>query len=268
MADQLLQPQEADPLNVSEATVAVIGLTPVLKGEMPFIGVMKQREILDLPRWIQSLAQDMVNDRLPRKLKLPRDWKYMQLLERFTNPLSEQEITTILARFAPNLSDQAIAFVHFISEIHKYLADMLPVQVYDTVLGPEPIEPTGDKLYEFWNRYLIVNDPLIVFTLAQSGALLPEQVATLVEFYPSLYEQIKSALVEALTKRKLVERKFLNLPPRTDMGCTVLLQKRLVEFNSNLHVVTPDPIQAQAGAVTSSSPSKTLESPAQKASQP
>jgi hypothetical protein len=265
MADQLLTEQAPDPLNVAEATLALVGLTPVLTGNMPYIGVMKQREILAMPKRIQGLCDDMVNDRLPRKLKMPRDFSYLKLLDVFTGPMSEQAIGQIHGKYQPGLGDQAVEFISLVANCHKHLADMVPISTYDTVLGPVPIQPPGDKLWSFWNRYWVVNDPLIVMTLAQAGALNPEQVATLSEFYPSLYEHIKTGLVQALTKRKLSQASFLSLPPRIDRGMTTLLQRRLVPFGSNKHLVQPDPLQQPPGPVTQSTPSQSLLSPGQKA---
>lgn len=259
----LLDEQQApDPLDVTEATLATIGLTRILDGDMPLVGVMLQRHILAMPRRISSACDDLVNDRLPRALKMPRPFGYDEMLETFTQPIPEQAIEKILSKFPPNVSEQAMTFVQFLARTYKHVADMLPVQQYETLLGKETIEPTGDKLWMFWNRYWVINDPMTALTLAQSGALLPEQVAALQEFYPSLYEHMKTGILTALAKRRLHDSSFLNLVPRAQRGVQTFLQQRVVDFQSNLHKVQPDKLKQ---TMAQGSPSKALETPGQKA---
>lgn len=236
----IIEQQSPDPLDASEALICTVGLTRILQGDMPKIGIMLQREVLDLPRRINRLAQDMVGDALPCNLKMPRDFQYQTLLDIFSNPIPEQQIENILVKFPPDQLDQAQAFAAKLATIHKQLADIIPVMQYQTCLGPINIKPTGDKLFRFWNQYWILSDPTIAFTLAQSGALLPEQVNMLVEFYPSLYEHFKTATLQALVKHKLKNAKFLNLPPRTDRGVNTMLQNKIVPFGSNQRVAVPD----------------------------
>jgi len=254
MASSLLDTeQEQDPLNPVEATLAVVGLTHVLMGDMPFIGVMKQREIMAMPKRIANVCDELVNDKLPRKLKMPPPFSYDKMLETFTQPIPDAAIERILGKFPPNVHDQGMAFVQYLAGVYRHVADMLPVQEYQTLLGTERIDPTEDKLWQFWNRYWVINDPTVCLILANAGALLPEQYAVMCEFYPTLCEHIKSGLLQALMKRKLREPKFLNLLPRQQLGVDVLLQQKTVPFQSNQHNVAPDQLK-QAAAMSKVSP--------------
>jgi hypothetical protein len=228
---------------------------------------MLQRETLDLTKRLAKLATDMVNDQLPRTLKMPRDFNYTKLVDLFSNPIPEQEIENTLSKFPHDQSDLANSFMATLARVHKQLSDLVPVMQYQTCLGPINIQPTGDKLFAFWNQYWVLSDPSIVFTLAQSAALLPEQVKVLAEFYPSLYEQIKSATLAALVKHKMKpgNSKFLNLPPRIDRGISTLLQQKTVPFGSNARQALDDRSQVGSNPTGNAPPQRSLESQAQKA---
>jgi hypothetical protein len=266
----VLEDQSPDPLDPGEALICTIGLTRILQNDMPKVGVMLQREALDLPRRLAVLARQMVNDELPRALKMPRPFSYDKLLELTSNPLPEHDIEATMAKFPASQSDVAASFIAKLASVHKQLSDIVPVMQYQTCLGPQNIQPTGDKLFKFWNQYWVLDDPTIVFTLAQSGALLPDQVTALVSFYPSLYEQFKTATLNALVKKRLDNASFINLPPRTDRGVTTLLQNKMVPFGSNQRLTQDDRSLGQGqdgpGPVAQSVTPRRFQSQAEKAS--
>jgi hypothetical protein len=255
------QYQEPDPLDSSEATIATIGLTPFLSGDLPYIGVMKAREILDTPKTIQKLSQQLVADELPRQLTMPRPWSWQKMYDTFTKPIPESRIEYIQGRFADHI--EATQFLTFLGTVYKRLSDMLPVAMFDTCLGQVPIQPSGDKLWAFYSLYWVISDPLIVLTLAQSGALLPSQVEVLSEFYPTLLEQMKTGLLQALVKHKLENRSFISLPTRADRGVNTLLGNKVVPAGSNKRVAELP--QQPSGPVPSSQPNKAQLTPGQKA---
>jgi hypothetical protein len=176
-----------DTIEVGEATMAVASLTAVLKGEMPKIGVGLQKEIVGLDKKIDALAQDFVYDRLPKKLSMPRPFTYRQLLDTFTKPIPASSIAEIPTKFPPDAGDAAISFLSTLQRAYASLAEIVPVADYNTYLGPKHIMPTSDKTFDFFLRYWVVDQPLVVFQLMQMGALMPEQVDSLKELFPSLH---------------------------------------------------------------------------------
>ena len=223
-----------DVIDSGESALVVIGMTAVLQDDVPKIGIGKQREILALPKRVEALAKQLVADELPRKLSMPRPFTYTRLLEQFTRPIPPGKLDAILRKFPPEVSDMALAFTSMLTNTYKHVADMLPVADIDTYLGPRRILPTSDKTFDFYNRYWIVADPLITFTLVNCGALQVEQAATLTEFFPSLYQYMKKAILDAMTARTLREPSWLMLPPRADRGFTTFMQKKVVPFGSNM----------------------------------
>lgn len=258
--------QEPDPLDPAEALLATTGLTPVLIGDMPLVGVMLQRRALAIPDRIQRLAKDMVADKLPKKITMPRHIDYDTMLALLSGPLPEQLIENITLKFPAAVHDQAVAFVSLVSRVHDQLAKSFPTQDYQTALGPVKIEPPSDRTWKFYSMYWVIDQPLVVFQLMQQGALLPAQVGALQGYYPSLYENMKSAVLEALVSAK-GGQDMLELSPRLNRSVTTFLGQKMVPFGSNKHLVTPDMVNPPT-PVTQSKPNSGLVSPAQKAAAP
>lgn len=233
-----------------QATLAVTHLTPVLKGDMPYIGVERQREVMRLSDTIAGLAKDVVYDRLPKKVTMPRPFTYRQALKMFTQPVPEAVIAQIMSQFPPGTEDVALSFKATLAATYKRLASELPVSEYQTYLGPRNIQPTSDKVWQWFSRYWVIDDPLVVFPLMQGGCILSSQVAAVRDYFPAIYEEAKSAILAALTSRSIAEAKFLNLPPRSDRGVAIFLGKKLVPYGSNIKVAKPEesaPAPAQGG---------------------
>jgi hypothetical protein len=252
-----------DTIELGEATLAVLGMTNVLRGDIPRIGVGVQKEILGIGKKIDALADDFVWDRLPKRLSMPRPFTYRKLLETFTRPIPQATITTIVEQFPRDAMDIALSFQSSLQNAYKHLSDMTPVADYDTYLGPKRIMPTSDKTFEFFNQYWVVDNPLIAFNLMQQGALIPEQATTLKEFFPSLYNHMTAALLNSLISRNTKEPSFLNLPPRADRGLATFKLQRIVPYGTSSHVIPP-----KNAPSASSAPPKVnagLQTPGQKA---
>ena len=259
--------QEPDPLDPAEALLATTGLTVVLRGDMPLVGVMLQRRALDIPRRIKQLAKQMVADELSRAITMPRHISYQDMDKLLSGPLPEQLIENTTARFPANVHDQAVSFMALVARIHDQLAESFPTQEYQTALGPVKIEPPSDQTWAFYSKYWIIDQPLIVFQLMQAGALLPDQVGAIQGYYPTLYENMKSAVLDALVQSK-GGKDMLQISPRLNRSVTTFLGQKMVPFGSNKHLVTPDMVNPPPSPVTQSSPNQTLLSPGQRAAAP
>ncbi len=240
MEDQEETPSVSDDsIEIGQATLATLHLTNILKGAMPRIGIAWQKKIIGIDKTIDGLARQLVADELSGRLTIPRPFVYRKAFERFTKPLSELETKQIMSKFPRDATDTALAFKSALQSAYDHVADMLPVSEIATYLGPKQIMPTSDKLYDFWVDYLFVDDPLKAFQWIQMGAITPDQVTTIKEFYPSLYNYMKVSILNALTERKMREPSFTNLPPRADRGLGVFKQMRVVDYGPNIHAV-PD----------------------------
>ncbi len=230
-----------DSIEVGQATLATVGFSNVVKGDMPKIGIGLQHEILAIDKRIDRLAKAFVADELPGRLSVPREFTYEKLFQRFTKPISEAEMTVIMSKFPPELSEVSFSFQSSLNNAYAHIADALPVSEVATYLGPKNIPPTSDKQFDFWYAdYWMIDKPLDAFKLMQRGAITPEQVVILKDNYPSIYNYMKVSILNALTERKLREPSFVNLPPRADRGLGVFKQMRIVDYGPNLHQVPPN----------------------------
>jgi len=241
----LIEAVPGDEIEVGEATLAVVGFTNVIKGEMPRIGVEKQRAILDLNKTIDGLALDFVYDRLPKKLSMPRPFTYRKLLDQFTKPLPQATLMDLHKKFPRDAADIELSFMSTLQSAYAHLGEMVPVADIDTYLGPKRIAPTSDKTFEFFNSYWVIDTPLVVFQLMQCGGLNPEQVTAFLKFYPSLHNYMKKAILEAIVKRNHAEPSFMFLPPRADRGLATFKQQRIVPYGVNVHTIEPKPTQGE-----------------------
>lgn len=253
-----------DEIEIGEATLAVVGMTKVLTGEMPRIGVGVQKEIIGLGAKIDGLARQFVYDELPKKLSVPRPFTYRKLVDQFTKPIPAGTIADLVSKFPRDAHDIGLSFMSTLQAAYGHLAEIVPVADYNTYLGPKRIMPTSDKLIEFYLKYWVIDDPLVAFKLMQSGALLPDQVSTLLEFYPSIHNYMKAAILNALVARNLREPNFMNLPPRADRGLATFKQQRIVPYGVNIHAIEP-PQQKPAAAPATAKISPALQTTGQKA---
>lgn len=239
---------EDDSIEVGQATLATISLTTVLT-DMPKINIGKQKEILGIDKEIDKLAKAFVADQLPKTLTLPRPFVYKKLLAQFTKPITEGKMTEIMSKFPSNLSEVAFSFQSTLQQVYAEVAREVPVSEVATYLGPKNIRPTSDKDFDFWYHvYWPADRPLDMFKLMQQGAITPEQVDSIKEFYPSIYNYMKVATLNAIAERKIREGdKFMNLPPRADRGLAIFKQMRVVDYGPNIHTTEPDKPKA-AGA--------------------
>jgi len=232
---------EETVVNPGEAVIACIELTPVLKLDMPYVGVEKGREITGVNKEITSLARQLVMNELPKKLKMPRPWTYEQLVKRFSSPLTESDLEYITGRFGEETHGIVSDFLATLQITFAHLSSELPVGEYQTYNGPKQIKPSSDKIWEWYSRYWVLSQPFAMFQLMQAGALLPTQVEAFEEYYPSLYEAFDAEVRAALTWRGVNDSSFVNLPPAADRGVGVFFKRKLVPFGSNVKITRPEP---------------------------
>jgi hypothetical protein len=120
------------------------------------------------------------------------------------------------------------------------LKSIFPTSEYITFAGPKNMTPADDKVFEFFNELLVINDPLSVFRLMAGAALLPEQAQVVQAFFPTLSANIKAAIYSQITAR-LTDRPNYQLPIRAETGFATWLGRRTVDYN-------PQPAQPSKAA--------------------
>ena len=244
--------------NPGEAALAVIGVTPIIKGSVPKIGVGKLAEIRDVDSQIVKLAKQLCAGELPEP-SMPREHSYRATLDRLSKGLPPDEIQQLADKFPPAEHDIAGQFVMLVMSVFQQLKAIFPTADYNTFAGPTTLVPDTEKVWMFFLQLWVLNDPLVIFPLIGSGAILQPQVQVMRQFYPTLSKSADDAIYAQTAASKAAKLSY-RLPPRAEDGVATWLGRRIVEYDP-----TPTPAVSPA---TKRPPSfklpTTLETPAQK----
>lgn len=217
------------PLEPGEAALAVIGISAVIDGTVPRITKPKLAEIANLKDVINDLAEKLTRGSLSLK-PIPRRHSYSQLLDRLNRKMTTEETHELVNKFPAEASDVSGPFIVAVNDAMQRLKSIFPTSEYVTFVGPKTMTPPDDKVFEFFNELLVINDPLVVFRLMSSAALLPEQAQVVQSFFPSLSANVKAAIKTQITARK-TDRPNYQLPFMVETGFATWLGKRTVDYN-------------------------------------
>lgn len=223
-------------IDPGELALAVVGLTPVIKGEMPIFGVEKAREAAAIPAEIDRLARQLVTA-APEMPALARPHKYRALLQRLARPLQPAEAAAVAARFQGPGELYAGPFMMKVQQAYEHIRGLFPVSTYRTFAGETQLEPAADKVWRFFLELQVLDDPLLVLRLAGAGGLLASQVRAVRELYPTLSgdpvtpdpQSIDAAIYRAIAARR-AEKSTFRLSPRTEYGLAVWFGRRVAPY--------------------------------------
>lgn len=217
------------PIDPGEAALATIGITPIISGDMPYVGVEKTREIDNLPKRIQQAARELAAGQV-QKPNIGRPHSYRTLLDKLSRGLSPDEIHGLVGQFSPEASSISGPFVIAVQQAMDHLKAIFPTSEYVTFTGPTTMTPPEDKVFEFFLQYTVVDDPLRIFGLMSMDALLMHQVQTVKAFFPTLSANVTSAVEAAIAKEKAAAPKGYQLRTATSDGYKTWLGLRKVDF--------------------------------------
>lgn len=192
---------EPAPIDPGEAALAVIGITPIISGEMPYVGVEKMKEITTLDKRIAEAAAALAAGKVT-KPKIVRPHSYRTLLDKLSRGLDPGEIHDLVKKFGPDAQHIAAPFVLAVQQAMDHLKGIFPTSEYVTFTGPKTMTPPDDKVFEFFLQYGVVDDPMCIFGLMSSAALLRSQVATVKAFFPTFSAHVTSAVEQAIAEAK------------------------------------------------------------------
>lgn len=234
------------PVNPGELALAAIGVSPLIDGEVPRFGIERQREALSIPNKLVRLAADVVDNDVKRP-PMPRPHSYRRLLDHFAAGLQADQLQELTERFPHDASEMAGAFLMTAQAALQHLKKMFPMSVYSTFTGPKNLTPDDEAVWRFFSQLEVLNDPLRVFPLIATGAILRSQVAAVREIYPTLSEAIDGAIYDAIAKKSAAKSNY-RLPPRAELGVSTWLGRRLVPFKKPSPAPAPAPISGQPSA--------------------
>jgi len=181
-----------------EALVAVVGMRRVLDRSLKYITIEDREKASRLEARVDLLAAQLVNGTLSEyEPTSPSD--YDDLLANLSEPPTPTQLQTMIASLPGEDHDDAAAFLAVAGGCWKYLQASLPIVVKRSLYGAQNLPPSGVALTTFEFLLQVIDDPLCVFELMNTGALLRSQGAALKACFPSIH----GAIVQAVTERML-----------------------------------------------------------------
>lgn len=232
-------------IDPGEAALATIGINAVIAKDVPRVGVERLREIVNISKRVQQKARALAAGEL-KGGAIPRPHSYRTLLERLSRGLEPTEVHDLVGRFPSDASDYSGPFVLSVQQCLDHLKAIFPTSQYVTFTGPVEMKPSVDQVGNFFIRLLVINDPLLVFDLAGSGALLRSQAAMVKEYFPTLSAAITQAIYDAVASAKAAKKSY-QLPQRVSVGVANWLGNRVVDFQ-------PAPVARQVPGVKRPNP--------------
>lgn len=226
------------PVDPGELALATVGISPIIDGEVPKFGIERQREAHGIPNKLLRLAADVTDGEIKRP-PMPRPHSYRKLLDHFAAGLQPDQAQELIERFPHDASDMAGSFLMTAQAALQHLKQLFPMSVYSTFTGPKNLTPDDEAVWRFFSQLEVLNDPLRVFPLIATGAILRSQVMAVREIYPTLSQAIDAAIYEAIAKKSASKANY-RLPPRAELGVSVWLGRRLVPFKPPAPVSTVD----------------------------
>lgn len=215
-------------VNPGELALATMGVSPIIDGDPPKMGLGRIREAMGIPRTAERAAARLCKNELPYQ-PMPRAHDYPKLLKRFQKGLQAHEMPDLVGLFPHDAADMAGAFQMVAQDAFEKVKGLFPTSVVTSFVGPTNMTPPSELVWKFFAQLEVLNDPCRIFMLAANGALLKSQALAVREIYPSLSALFDSTLYDAIGKAK-AERLSYQLPPRAEYGVAVWLGRRTVEF--------------------------------------
>jgi hypothetical protein len=198
-----------------EAALSVIGIRTLITRKVERITKGKLAEIAHVPKDVERMARQLVTGKLEATFR--SDLNYRATLKDLAAGWDEQQVSDMIEAFPPAYQAVGTAIVVHAKQIMDALMQFYPTSVYQTVAGATNLVPSDVKIWKFVNILEVLDDPLTVFSLMHTGALLKNQAAAVRAVYPSLSAAIDAALAEATIRAK-GEKKSFELPPRAERG--------------------------------------------------
>lgn len=222
-------PAAAPKLNLGELALAVVGVTALIEDDLPKMGVGRQEEAMAIPAKAVKLARAaLAEDGEHAYAPIKRHGSYRAMLDRFTKGLATTDAQKLIDVFPAEASDMAGSFQMVAQGAFEHMKSMFPTTVVSSFTGPSNLTPDDVRVWRFFSQLEVLDDPLRVFNLIESAALLKSQVAAVHEIYPTLSKLFDAAIYEQMGLAKAAKQSY-RMPPRTEQGLATWFGRRIVD---------------------------------------
>jgi hypothetical protein len=219
----------ARQIDLAEALLATIGVSPIIKNEFPRIGPMTLRKATNINERIDEKIKSLVTGGVSFP-KLPRPHNYDALLDRMTEEYPANETRKIIDSFPVDAHAISLPFTVLAQDAFNHLRQLLPISSVNNFAGPVNIQPGDVRLWTFYSQLALLDDALRVLDLIGTAALLPSQAKVVRLFFPTISAYIDRAIVDAVKAKRATNDKY-QLPAQVEIGLARWKGARAIEFN-------------------------------------
>lgn len=198
-----------------ESLLVTVGLRSIVTKKVERFTKAKLDRMRTLPNEIQRLARDTINNKLTEGFY--SDLNYRSMLKDLARGVDMHQVQDMIEGFPPEYQAVGNALMIMASQTIAELAKQIPTSSYQTVAGLTTLLPDDLKLWRFVSILEVLDNPLEVFPLIATGALLRSQAAAVRQLYPTISAHIDAWLLDATIKAKAKVKSF-ELAPRAEIG--------------------------------------------------
>lgn len=212
-----------------EAMLIAVGLRSIISHQTERITKAKLDRMRTLPSEVRRLSRSVVSGELDQPFY--SDLDYRGILKDLAKGVQMQQVQDMIEEFPARYKAVGSALMILARQVVPQLADNIPTSSYQTIAGSKSLLPSDTRIWKFVSILELLDNPLLVFPLMSTGALLKSQAQAVRTLYPSLSAAIDAALFEATVKAKTKKKSF-ELPPRAERGVKAWMNKGPVPTSS------------------------------------
>ena len=184
-------------IDLGESLLAVIGTRAVINRDVGHVTVDMWDKAKGLERRIDLLAGRLVRGELEGKVDIGPETDYRDMLDKLTTSPTTTELMAMIKSFPPEAHDAASAFLFTAGRAYNFAKQSFPISVERHLQGFSNLPPSDLAMAGFEFVLQVLDDPLYVFDLLDTWALLGGQVKALQACFP----QVTAAVVSKVSDR-------------------------------------------------------------------
>ncbi len=219
----------------AEALAAVTGPSRILEGG-PAVSPAEGKRAVDLPgKMVDALKRFLARSEFEFQDDVEPHPDYFATLKRLSAyvPLEKRQPYVVASLpLLQGFEDQAmgLAYAGVLDKQANWLKEQIPRAAEMSLWGDRPLEPSRIELGTWWRTWEVAGDPMTVLRDLAEGILVTDQVMTVQNCYPALYDALKMTLLEQLAERRAADEEWE--PP--------LRKQRQLEVLLNISAVSPE----------------------------
>lgn len=224
-------------IDPGEAALAVIGVRAVISRKVGRVTAAQRKDIVSLPSRLYRLASKLCNGGLDAPaIDVPT---YAPLLDDLSEPFNVTQVERMVARLP---AEAQLPFMTAGKRAFDFLQAAIPRSVTRSVAGARNAAVPDIEYFRFLFKLCVLDDPLLVFSLAANGSLLASQVAAVRVIYPTLASAIDAAIQESVVDDLTVKKSF-ELPYEAEIGVRVWFGNPVNALPYQESYIAPDKVR-------------------------